>query len=202
MSQITSFAERTRAALRAELLGAAAGLLPGTGYAGLRMADVAARVGVSRQTVYNEFGNKSALVQAVALRTATEFLDSVHERLAAADDLVEGTYAATVFTISHARADPLVAAVLGTETAEDLVPLLTTRGEPILRAAVERGTEHFRERLPGLGTAECARLAETVARLTLSHLVLPTGTPEQAADAVCAVLAPLLHHYSSTSDGN
>ncbi|PXY30975.1 TetR family transcriptional regulator [Prauserella muralis] len=190
MAQITSFTERARASLREELLDAAAELLPGQGYARLRMADVAERVGVSRQTVYNEFGSKSALVQAVALRTAAEFLEGVQQRLHAADDVLAGIHAATVYTIEHARENRLVAAALGTDVGEDLLPLLTTRGEPILRAATESAESYLGERVPDL--ADPAFAAETMVRLTLSHLVLPTHSPSEAADSVRGVLAALI----------
>ncbi|WP_199431614.1 TetR/AcrR family transcriptional regulator [Qaidamihabitans albus] len=193
---MTSFTERAKASLREELLDAATDLLPERGYAGLRMADVAAQVGVSRQTVYNEFGSKAALVQAVALRTAAEFLDGIQQRLNADDDLLTGIHSATVFTIEHARENRLVAATLGTEVAEDLLPLLTTRGQPILRAATELAEGNLRARVPGLRRAEL--VAETMVRLTLSYLMLPTHSAAEAADGVCAVIMPLTEHYSST----
>ncbi|SFP46981.1 DNA-binding transcriptional regulator, AcrR family [Amycolatopsis arida] len=196
----TSFQQRARASLREELLDAATELLADHGYAGLRMADVAARVGVSRQTVYNEFGGKAALVQAVSLRTAAEFLDGVHQRLDDASDLVEGIRAAVRYTVEHARENRLVAAVLGTEAGADLLPLLTTRGEPILRAASEQAATRYRARLPVLDRKTADLLAETVVRLTLSHLLLRTHTAAEAADAVCAVIGPAIVHFASTPD--
>ncbi|WP_020669976.1 TetR family transcriptional regulator [Amycolatopsis nigrescens] len=200
MSEVTSFTERTRASLRETLLDAATALLPEKGYAGLRMADVAADSGVSRQTVYNEFGSKSALVQAVALRTAAEFLDGIGQRFAEAADLPGAIRAGVTFTIEHARENRLVAAALGTEAGEDLLPLLTTKGEPILRAATELAAGHYRERLPQLRPEYAELLAESVVRLSLSHLVLRTHSPGEAADAVCAVLTPAIRHYSSIVD--
>ncbi|MEU6645280.1 TetR family transcriptional regulator [Saccharomonospora sp. NPDC046836] len=196
MTDITSFTERTRASLREQLLDAAAELLPSRGYARLRMADVAAVVGVSRQTVYNEFGGKAALVQAVALRTMAEFLDGIQHRLDAEADVAAGIRAASAFTIEHARQNRLVAAALGTEAGEDLLPLLTTRGEPILRAATEVAQGYLSERVPGLRNV--AFIAETLTRLTLSHLVLPTHTAEEAADEVCAVITSLIHSSTTT----
>ena len=200
---MTSFTDRTKASLREALLDAAADLLPDRGYAALRMADVAARAGVSRQTVYNEFGNKAALTQAVALRTAAEFLDGIRQRFETADGLLAGIHCAVVYTIEHARENRLVAAALGTEAGEDLLPLLTTKGEPILTAAAELAAEHYLELEPELTAASAALLAETVVRLSLSHLVLPTHTAAEAADAVTAVLAPAIRqfvHPSSTME--
>lgn len=192
---MTSFTDRTKASLREALLDAAADLLPDRGHAGLRMADVAAKAGVSRQTVYNEFGNKAALTQAVALRTAAEFLDGIRQRFETADGLLAGIHHAVVYTIEHARENRLVAAALGTEAGEDLLPLLTSRGEPILTAAADLAAEQYREFEPGLSAEAAALLAETVVRLSLSHLVLPTHSATEAADAVTAVLEPAIRQF-------
>jgi AcrR family transcriptional regulator len=198
VGEITSFTERTKASLREALLDAAADLLAERGYAGLRMADVAARAGVSRQTVYNEFGNKAALAQAVALRTAAEFLEGVKQRLADAESLPVAIHRAVVYTIEHARENRLVAAALGTEAGEDLLPLLTTKGEPILTAAAELAAEQYREFEPRLSARSAAMLAETAVRLSLSHLVLPTHTAGEAADAVVTVLSPAIRELTTT----
>jgi AcrR family transcriptional regulator len=192
---VTSFTDRTRASLREALLDAAGDLLPDRGYAALRMADVAAKAGVSRQTVYNEFGNKAALAQAVALRTAAEFLDGIRQRFETAGGLLAGIHRAVVYTIEHARENRLVAAALGTEAGEDLLPLLTTKGEPILTAAAELAAGQYRELEPDLTAESAALLAETVVRLSLSHLVLPTQSAAEAADSVTAVLAPAIRHF-------
>jgi AcrR family transcriptional regulator len=192
---VTSFTERTKASLREALLDAAADLLPDRGHAGLRMADVAAKAGVSRQTVYNEFGNKAALTQAVALRTASEFLDGIRQRFETADGLLAGIHHAVVYTIEHARENRLVAAALGTEAGEDLLPLLTSRGEPILTAAADLAAEQYREFEPGLSAGAAALLAETAVRLSLSHLVLSTHSATEAADAVTAVMEPAIRQF-------
>ncbi len=198
MGEITNFSDRTKASLREALLDAATELLPERGYAALRMADVATRAGVSRQTVYNEFGNKAALAQAVVLRTTAEFLEGIRRRVEFADGLRNGIHEAVVYTIEHARENRLVAAALGTEAGEDLLPLLTTKGEPILTAATEIAAEEYREFEPGLSAESAALLAETVVRLSLSHLVMPTHSATEAADSVVAVLAPTIRHLTTT----
>lgn len=186
--------------MREALLDAAAKLLAAHGYAGLRMADVAAAAGVSRQTVYNDFGTKSDLVQAVVLRTTSEFLDGVHRRLESAGDLLAGIRSAVIYTIEHARENALAASALGTQAGEDLLPLLTTRGEPVLTAATSMAAMHYREMVPGLDTDAAELLSETVVRLTLSHLVLQTHPATKAADMICAAVAPFLAHHVSKVD--
>ncbi|MEV6910610.1 TetR family transcriptional regulator [Amycolatopsis sp. NPDC051071] len=206
MGEITSFSDRTKASLRESLLDAATELLPERGYAALRMADVAALAGVSRQTVYNEFGNKAALAQAVVLRTTAEFLEGIRLRFEHAEDLLDGIHGAVVYTIAHARENRLVAAALGTETpgteaGEDLLPLLTTKGEPILAAAIEIAAGQYREFEPSLSARSAALLAETVVRLSLSHLVMPSHTADEAAASVVAVLAPAIRALTTDSKG-
>lgn len=201
MSEITSsFAERTKASLRESLLEAATGLLAEHGHAGLRMADVAAAAGVSRQTVYNEFGSKTALVEAVALRTTAEFLEGIRMRFESAPDVLTGIHRGVVHTIEHGRENKLVAAALGTQAGEDLLPLLTTRGEPVLSAATTLAAEHYRQLVPSMDQRTAELLAETVTRLALSHLVLATHSATDAADQVCAALAPAFGQYLSTME--
>lgn len=197
MSHVTSYTERAKASLREQLLDAAAELLTHSGYIGLRMADVATAVGVSRQTVYNEFGNKSALVQAVALRTLAEFTDGIQRRLDEAGDVLTGVHTATAYTIEHAKENRLVSAVTGAQPAEDLLPLLTTRGQPVLNAATDMAEAYLRERLPDL--ADPRFVAETMTRLALSHLVLPTCSSTEAADRVCAVVGALIQSSEKTT---
>ncbi|MCE7009067.1 TetR family transcriptional regulator [Kibdelosporangium philippinense] len=190
MTEVTPFSERVRMSLRETLLDAAAELLAEHGFAGLRMVDVAASAGVSRQTVYNEFGSKATLVDAVALRTVSEFLNGSEERWRATNDLATGLHAMVEYTVRHGRENRLVASVLGGAQAEDLLPLLTTRAEPIFRPAIEQASRNLAERVPSLAPEPTAVIAETIVRLAVSHMMLPGGTPSEAADAVCAVILP------------
>src|SRR5680860_222326 len=69
--------------LRDRLIEAASQITCDTGWSDVTMAKLAGRVGVSRQTVYNELGSKPALGQALVLRELDRFLDVVAaERIA------------------------------------------------------------------------------------------------------------------------
>ncbi|TCO58137.1 TetR family transcriptional regulator [Actinocrispum wychmicini] len=198
MTEITPFTERVRLSLRETLLDAAAELLAEHGFAGLRMADVAGAAGVSRQTVYNEFGNKSALVDAVAMRTLSEFIEGAEEIWTTSADLADAIHGTVAYTIRHGRENRLVASVLGGAEAEDLLPLLTTRGEPVLRLGVEQCVRHLLARVPTLPEPTAVVVAETSVRLAISHMLLPTADPDEAAAAVRDVLMPAIR-CSSTS---
>jgi AcrR family transcriptional regulator len=197
VTEVTPFSERVRESLREQLLDSAADLLPSKGFQRLRMADVAAATGVSRQTVYNEFGSKEALVEAVAMRTAAEFLEGVDARLRAAPDVLAGLRDALTFTLRHASENRLVASVLGSTEAEDLMPFLTTKSQPVLRPSVELISTHLRERVAGMDRAQADLIAENTVRLVFSHMVLPTGPPARAADDLVRFIAPAITHHDS-----
>jgi len=192
VKQITPFTERVRASLRAQLLDAAANLLAERGFRGLRMADVAAATGVSRQTVHNEFGTKEALVDAVAADTVKDFLDGIAQRIEATPDIHAGIAAAVRHTLVHATENRLVNAVLTGSDAEDLLPLLTTKGQPVLLPAVDLLAELWRPRLPRLPDDEIRLLAETGMRLTVSHLLTPTGPVDEAVATITALMRRLI----------
>src|ERR1700742_4050050 len=105
---------------RDALLDAAYDVAVAGNWQNARMLDVAAAAGVSRQTLYNEFGSKDSVAQALAMRVATRFiegtnrfLDEVHP-----DRPVEAVAAATEWTIREAANNPLLKAVLTDETSE------------------------------------------------------------------------------------
>ncbi|MFI9010407.1 TetR family transcriptional regulator [Actinosynnema sp. NPDC053489] len=170
------------------LLDAAVELIAERGSRGLRMAEVAARAGVSRQTVYNEFGNKERLVQAVALHKTAEFLDGVRQRLASTPDPVDGLRRGIAFAFDLAARDPLARSVLNGANAEDMLPLLTTKGRPVLALATSVFARHVRAHWPELPDARVQLIADTVVRVGLSHLLTPTGRRVEAVVAVTEAL--------------
>lgn len=166
------------------LLDAAADLLAARGFHGLRMIEVASRAGVSRQTVYNEFGNKEGLVQAVAAHQTEEYLTEIVTRLREDPDPWEAMRSAFRYTFERTEKDRLVSAVLTGQNAEDLLPFLTIRGHPVLFHATEVVERHLAEHFPG---RHVRFTAETTVRLALSHLLMPSGDLDSAMDAVVRV---------------
>lgn len=180
-----------RRTLRDDLLDAAAKLIIERGFRRVRMQDVADAVGVSRQTVYNEFGDKWRLAQALTLRENERYLDGVDEALGRHDDLYSAVVAAVAYTLGTAADDPLKKATLTGAGSEDLLPLMTTHAEPVLFAAKRRIVAHVLRQWPGLDETDVTDLADAVVRLTMSHVVLPMEPP----DVVAARLARLVARY-------
>ena len=106
--------------------------------------------------------------------------------------IVGGIEAATRHTLIHAGENRLVNAILTGADAEDLLPLLTTKGQPVLMPAVDLLTQLWRPRMPWLPDEEIRLLAETGMRLTVSHLLTPTGPVEDAVATITALMRRLI----------
>jgi AcrR family transcriptional regulator len=157
-----------------------------------RMADVARAAGVSRQTLYNEFGSKDALAQAMALREVERFIAGTEAALDEAnpDDPISAVGAAALFTLQQAADNPLLKAALIDDS--DLLTFLTSRGEPAMAAARESFYRYYATHWPDLPAADLALAAETITRLTISYLVLPGDAPAEQLAARLADLAKKL----------
>ncbi|WP_411141098.1 TetR/AcrR family transcriptional regulator [Streptomyces sp. x-80] len=107
-------------AARESLLDAAYTALTTRAWGTIRMAEVAAAAGVSRQTLYNEFGSKEGLARALVRRETDNYLAGVARALAREGRTVTGpsadaagrVAAAAAWTLRTARANPLVRAAL------------------------------------------------------------------------------------------
>ncbi|WP_121714754.1 TetR/AcrR family transcriptional regulator [Streptomyces sp. E5N91] len=99
-------------AARESLLDAAYTALARRPWSAVRMVDVAASAGVSRQTLYNEFGSKEGLARALVRREADGYLAGVERVLSGPSDPRERLTATAEWMMSAARDNALVRAML------------------------------------------------------------------------------------------
>lgn len=97
---------------REALLNAALSALTDQSWSAVRMVDVASAGGVSRQTLYNEFGSKDGLARALVRREADLYLFGVERLLAEPADPVDRLVSVAEWTVSEARSRPLLRALL------------------------------------------------------------------------------------------
>jgi AcrR family transcriptional regulator len=155
-----------------------------------RMLDVATAAGVSRQTLYNEFGSKDALAAALALREVESFIDGTERALDEAhpDDPIQAVAAAALSTLQRAADNPLLKAALIDDTS-GLLAFLTTRGEPVINAARASFESYYATHWPDLSRDAIVLAAEAITRLTLSYVVLPADEPAEVIAGHFADLA-------------
>ncbi|MEV0239128.1 TetR/AcrR family transcriptional regulator [Streptomyces sp. NPDC050674] len=182
-------------AARESLLDAAYTALARRPWSAVRMVDVAAAAGVSRQTLYNEFGSKDGLARALVRREADEYLAGVDRALAGYSDPRDRLTATAEWTASAARENILVRAMLTGCWSERLpAPALasapSTSAVPSQRRAdgplpspgdfVALVRDRAVTVLAGAGaprpdTADLARSCELAVRLALSCVAAPPG---------------------------
>jgi AcrR family transcriptional regulator len=184
---------------RDALLDAAYDVVVAGRWQAVRMVDVAGAAGVSRQTLYNEFGSKDALAHALAMREANRFIEGTNRCLADVHPAapMDAVAAATEWTIREAADNPLLKAILTDDTSE-LLPFLTTRGEAVIGAARADIERYWRAHWPQIPAADAALAAETVARLIVSYLVLPSDGPDGSAEAIAARMSTVVQRLLTT----
>ncbi|RLP85235.1 TetR/AcrR family transcriptional regulator [Micromonospora sp. BL4] len=184
---MTASTETPRQRLRDTIVDAARARTIASGWDAVRMGGVAAAAGVSRQTVYNEFGSKAGLAEALARREVDRFVGDVRAALVAhGPDVRAGAYAAIAHTLAAAADNPLVKAILTSARggSDELLPYLTTRAEVVLTEASGALIEWVGDHLPQAEPAALAFAADTIVRLVVSHIVLPRDPIDQTAAAL------------------
>lgn len=188
--------------VRERVLDATAEVTVEQGWAAVTMAKVAGIAGVSRQTVYNEYGAKPALGQAMVLRELERFLAVVGHELDTHDDLVEAIRAAAEQTLLLAAGNPLLNRMLasahsvsagGPGSDNELLPFLTTDAGPLIGAAKAVIAARI-TRFPDLGMApgETDTAIDAIVRLVLSHVMQPGGEPARTAEELAWIVARVL----------
>ena len=173
--------------LRQRMIVAAVELTTTVGWARVTMARLAEAVGVSRQTVYNEIGTKNALAEAMILAELENFLARVTRAFDQfPDDLPDAIQAAILAVLQHAQDNPLLHAVVSATHGADteLLPLLTTHSNQLLELAKLVVRERVAAYRPPLTPAQLDGAIDMVVRVVLSHVMQPSGTPQQTAAAL------------------
>jgi AcrR family transcriptional regulator len=179
-------ARRARVRLRDDALDVAEEMVVDRGFAAFSMRDLATRVGVSRQTLYSEFGDRRGVASALVLRSTRRFLDEIEAALAGEEDLHAAWVAAVRSALSTVAENPLVKALL---TGDGAPELFSTDSEPIVAAARDRAAAYLLRRWPELDPDDVALASETATRLTISHLALSLHPADRVAEQIATVVS-------------
>jgi AcrR family transcriptional regulator len=187
------YAVAARQLLRDTLFDAARDQLQHSAWADITMADVARAAGVSRQTLYKEFGTRDEFAAAFVIREGERFLDAVeHAVRERFDDPQAAVAAALEVFLASAAADPLMRMVLSDDGTGGMLPLVTTQSMPVVAWAAERLGAVIREGWPQAAAADVDLLTEALVRLAISYVTVPAGPPDAAAAAAARLLGPFI----------
>ncbi|MGH3361992.1 MAG: TetR family transcriptional regulator [Nocardioides sp.] len=181
--------------MRQRIVAAAVELTTTSGWARVTMSRIAERVGVSRQTVYNEVGAKDGLAEAMILAELDRFLLLVTEAFDAhPTDLVEAIRAASRAVLELAQDNRLLHAVVSATHGADteLLPLLTTHAGSLLAAAKGVVAERVAPYDVGVPAERLGGAIDMVVRVVLSHVMQPTAAPRDTADDIAWIVGRVL----------
>ncbi len=189
----TPYQEAARQLLRQTLFDAAREQLQQRPWSEVTMADIASAAGVSRQTLYNEFGNRNEFGLAFVIDVGEGFLDQVEAAVRAhLDDPDAAIGAALELFLRSAGEDPLIKILLSDDGTGGMLPFVTTQGLPVLAWATTRLASVIEEGWPQAAKADVALLSESLVRLAISHITAPAESPEKTAAAVADLLGPFV----------
>lgn len=173
-------------AAREALLDAAHAALAARPWQTVRMTDVAAAAGVSRQTLYNEFGSKDGLARALVRRAADAYLAGVERALGSAGGTGDRLAATAAWTVRATQTSALVRGLL-TGCWEERLPRPgrgpgpPTPGE-LLGRVRDRAVAALDGGRPPHDPAALTLTCELALRLALSYALVPPA-PEGAEGA-------------------
>jgi AcrR family transcriptional regulator len=189
----TPYPQAARELLRETVFGVARDELQRRRWSEVTMSDIATAAGVSRQTLYKEFGNREELGQAFVIHEGERFLDgvdaAVREHL---DDPRDAVGAALGAFLVSAGEDPLVRILLSDDGTGGMLPFVTTQGMPVVQWATARLTVTIEEGWPEAPARDVRLLAESLVRLAISYITVPSDSPEKTAAAAVDLLGPFI----------
>jgi AcrR family transcriptional regulator len=196
----TPYPEAARELLRQTLFGAARDELGRRAWSEITMSDIAAAAGVSRQTLYKEFGSRDEFAQAFVIHEGERFLDgvdaAVREHL---DDHRAAVGAALTTFLQAAGEDPLVRILLSDDGTGGMLPLVTTQGMPVVQWATARLSATIEAGWPQAPSAKVQLLAESLVRLAISYITAPSQAPETTAEQAGELLGPFIDEALGTA---
>jgi AcrR family transcriptional regulator len=167
------------------------------------MARLAERVGVSRQTVYNEIGSKPALAEAMVLDELGRFLSVVeHAFDLHPDDLLESIHVAVGGVLELAQDSALLRAVVSATRGADteLLPPLATQSWSLLAAAKAVMTDRLASFDVPLPPHQLASAIDAIVRVVLSHIMAPSVSDAGAAEEITWLASRLLAAEGASGD--
>jgi len=165
-------------------------------WSAITLSDVARTAGVSRQTIYNEFGSRHGLAQGYAIRLADRMVDAIGSAI---DNNVGNVYAAFLggfqMFFAESAADPLVISLLTGVAKPDLLQIITTDSAPIINRASERLTDAFMNSWVGASIDDAGVLARATVRLAMSYVSMPPEADHDVATDLARLMTPFAERY-------
>jgi AcrR family transcriptional regulator len=176
-------------------------LLLARDWSAVTLSDVAGAAGISRQTIYNEFGSRQGLAQGYALRLADRLVDTVHAAVNANVGNVHTAFLEGFRSfLAESAADPLVMSLLTGVAKPDLLQLITTDSGPLITRASDRLAAAFTQTWMHTGDEDAGVLARAIVRLCLSYVSMPPEAAHDVAADLARLIAPFAERHGVANE--
>ena len=190
------YAEASRVLLRDSILDGMRDLLLTRDWSAVTLADVARAAGISRQTIYNEFGSRQGLAQGYAMRLADRLVDEVDNAIQQNEgDIYSAFLLGFRAFFAESASDPLVISLLTGEAKPDLLQLITIDSAPIITHCSQRLTKTFAESWVRHSDEDAGVLARAIVRLCMSYVSMPPEADHDVADDLARLMTPFAERY-------
>jgi AcrR family transcriptional regulator len=195
-SQRVSYAEATRVLLRDSILDGMREMLVAKDWSSITLSDVAKAAGISRQTIYNEFGSRQGLAEGYALRLADRLVDAVDDAITSnVGDVHTAFLEGFRSFFAESASDPLVISLLTGVAKPDLLQLITTDSAPIITRCSERLTSTFTHSWVRASDEDAGVLARAIVRLAMSYVSMPPEADHDVALDLARLMTPFAERY-------
>jgi AcrR family transcriptional regulator len=195
-AQRMPYAEASRVLLRDSILDGMRDMLLTRDWSAITLSDVAKAAGISRQTIYNEFGSRQGLAEGYALRLADRLVDAVDGAIV---DNVGNVYAAFLegfrSFFAESASDPLVISLLTGAAKPDLLQIITTDSAPIITRSSQRLTSTFMHSWVRCSEEDAGVLARAIVRLAMSYVSMPPEADHDVARDLARLMTPFAERY-------
>ena len=186
--------------MRTGVLDAMQRLLLERKWSSITMADVSSAAGISRGTLYNEFGSRRGLARSYALRLTDSIVTgmetAVHEHTGDAHGTLRSVFRDF---FNRVDMDPLVRALRAEDAPNDLLRLITVESQFIVDYGAEQLGDIFERSWVRANHHDANVLGQAIARAALSFLALPPTDVDDAATSIARVLAPYIESIRTPS---
>ena len=167
-------------------------------WSAITLSDIARTAGVSRQSIYNEFGSRQGLAQGYALRLADRLVDAVGGAIEGNVGDVHAAFLSGFRSFfADSAADPLVISLLSGAAKPDLLQIITIDSGPIITHCSRRLAEAFLDSWVGADGADAGVLARAIVRLAMSYVSMPPEADHDVAADLARLMTPFAERYGA-----
>lgn len=189
-----TFRLRMHELMRKSILEAAHQRAAAGPWSSVRVSDIADEVGVSRQTVYNEFGTKEDLAHALLQEEISHFIAGIVARMKGAPDLPTALTEVLRWLFDAATNHAIISRMIvdaKSGESDSLLPLLTVRADGVLLPARALLLDSFTQRWPTSDLVTTEQVIDLFIRLAISEVVMPSDQPRE----------DIIRHMVAMTDG-